>query len=83
MFICQGHFLADYLIILKDGKPVGRVISVDTDLMVVERLVGFDPEDGNPLTDLIKIDQVLFKSNMPEILKDLLPTDAVFVEVKN
>lgn len=82
MYICQGHFLADHIVIMKDDRPVGRIMSVDTDLLVAERLVGFDPEDGQPLVDLIKIDQVLFKSTIPNGLKDLLPLDVSFVEIK-
>ena len=83
MYICQGHFLAPHIIVIKDNVPVARIMSVDTDLMVAERLVGFDPEDGQPLVDLIKIDQVIFKSDMPPGLKDLLPIGTVLVEFKS
>lgn len=83
MYICQGHFLADYILVIKDEKPLGRIISVDTDLLVAERLVGFDPETGGPLTDLIKVDLVVFRSDIPAGLKDLLPVGSVLVELKS
>lgn len=83
MYICQGHFLAPHVIVVKDGLPLGRLVAVDTDLMVAERLVGFDSETGEPLTDLVKVEQVVFKSDIPPGLKDLLPTGTVLVELKS
>lgn len=73
MYICEGHFLADFILILKDGKPVGNLMAVDTDLLVAKRLVGFDPETGEPISDLIKVDQVMFAESMPNNLKNLIP----------
>ncbi len=74
MYITAGHFLAPYIIVLKDGEPIGRVIAVDTELLVAQRLVGFDSETGAELTDLVKVDQVKFLTEqIPAGLKDLVP----------
>lgn len=73
MYISQGHFLTPFIVVLKDGKPVGRLIAVDTDLKVGIRLVGFDPEEGLPITDLVEVDEITFVSDMPEDLRDLIP----------
>lgn len=72
MYIQNGHFLSPYLLVLRDGKSCSRLVSVDTDLMIGVRLVGFDPETGEQLTDLVKIDKVMFV-NLPEGLRDLIP----------
>ncbi len=78
MYISEGHFLSPYIIVLKDGEPVGRLLSVDTELKIANRLVGFDQVSGAPITDFVKIDQVKFLTDqMPETLKDLLPADLV------
>jgi hypothetical protein len=74
MYITEGHFLSPFIVVLKDGKPVGMLKSVDTDLKVGIRVVGFDPEDGLMLTELIKIDEVVFITNrMPNNLRELIP----------
>lgn len=82
MYICQGHFLAPHVIVIKDGQPLGRLVSVDTELMVAQRLVGFDAESGEAFTDLVKVDQVVFNAEIPVGLKDLLPQGTVLVNLK-
>ena len=74
MYITEGHFLSPFIVVLKDGEPVGRLISVDTDLKAGIRIVGFDPEDGSPLTDLVAVDEVIFiTEDMSDDLQNLIP----------
>lgn len=76
MFITKGHFLSPYVRVLKDGEILGMLYSVDTDLMVAIRIVGFDEEDETPLLDLVKVDDIQFLTDgMPSHLKDLLPKE--------
>ena len=82
MYICEGHFLASYVIVIKDGNPMGKLVAIDTDLLVAQRLVGFDTETGERFTDLVKVDQVVYSSAIPEDMKDLLPVGSVLVELK-
>jgi hypothetical protein len=70
----MGHFLERYVVVVKNGKPIERLLAVDTDLLVAQRVVGFNQSNGELLTDLTKVDEVLFHTDeMPEELKDLLP----------
>lgn len=84
MFITKGHFLSPFTIVYKDEQPVGMLHSVDTDLCVAIRIVGFEEdEDGqkNPVLDLVKIDKVMFSTiGMSSQIKDLLPKDALLEE---
>lgn len=76
MFITKGHFLSPYTRVMKNGKSISLIQSVDTDLMVCIRIVGFDEVDETPILDLIKIDKVAFiTEGMPGHLLDLLPDD--------
>ncbi len=82
MYITEGHFLSPFIVILRDGKKIGRILSLDTDLKVGIRLTGFDPDDGSPITDLVAFDEVIFVTeDMPEELKSIIP--AGYKIVKN
>lgn len=83
MYICQGHFLAPYVIVIKDDQPLGRLVSIDTELMVAQRLVGYQQDTGESITDLVKVDKVFFSTTIPANLKDLLPKGATLVTLKN
>ena len=84
MYICNGHFLAPNMVVIKDNKPCERLMAVDTDLLVAVRLVGYDPEDGSDLIDLVKVDNIFFiKKNMPPGLIDLIPEGFEVVDPKN
>lgn len=73
MYITMDHFLSPFIAIIKDNELVERILAVDTELLVAVRLSGFDNESGQPQTDLIKIDEVIFlKDKIPENLKYLL-----------
>ena len=81
MYICRGHFLAPYAVAIVDGKPLNRMIAVDSDLMVAQRLVGYNSDTGEEITDLVRIDNFFFISNgMPEGLKDLIPEGFEIIE---
>lgn len=74
MYITEGHFLSPFIVVLKDGEQVRMLKSVDTDLKIGIRVVGFDPEDGSMLTDLIKVDEIIFvKDRIPDNLQELIP----------
>ena len=74
MFITKGHFLSPFVRVLKDNKVLGMLYSVDTDLMVAIRIVGFDEKDETPLLDLVKVDDIQFITDgMPSHVQDLLP----------
>lgn len=75
MYICRGHFLAQYAVALgADGKAISHMIAVDTELMIAQRLTGFDPENGKEITDLVKVTKVfLVENDMPDSLIRLLP----------
>lgn len=76
MFITKGHFLSPFTVVIKDNKEVGMLHSVDTDMLVAIRIVGFDENDKTPLIDLVKVDKVFFKTeNMPSHLSDLIPNN--------
>ncbi len=83
MFITRGHFLSPYCLVYKDGKTVTNLQSVDTDLMVAIRVVGFDPEDKSAMLDLVKIDEIKFNIfSMSSMVQDLLPKDAIKVSLE-
>lgn len=74
MFFSENHFLLPHIHVVVDGKICKRLTGVDTRLMVATRLVGFDPQFGRPIIDLVKVDKVFVDlGTMPEGLKDLLP----------
>jgi hypothetical protein len=76
MYIAQGHFLSPFVVVLKDGRPIDRLMSIDTDLMVGTRLVGYDSNDGLPIIDLVVVDKVAFViKDMPEDLLDIIPLE--------
>jgi hypothetical protein len=76
MYITQGHFLSPFTVVIKDDKPINRLMAIDTDLMVVTRLVGYDPDDGLPIIDLVTVDKVLFVTEgMPQNLLDIIPLE--------
>jgi len=80
MYICRGHFLSPYVVALVDGKPVERLIAIDSDLMVAQRLVGFNPEDGSEVTDLVKIDEIMVSSDLPDAIVNLLPEGCLIMK---
>ncbi|MBD3255982.1 MAG: hypothetical protein GF383_12880, partial [Candidatus Lokiarchaeota archaeon] len=58
-----------HIYVAKDGKLCKRLTGVDTRLMVGTRLVGFDPELGRPIIDLVKVDKVFVDlGTMPQEL---------------
>lgn len=74
MFITTGHFLSPFTMVLRKEKVLGLVHSVDTDLMVAIRIVGFNSEEETPILDLVSVDYVCFiTTGMPGHLEDLLP----------
>lgn len=76
MFITKGHFLSPFVRVIKNGNPLGMLYSVDTDLLVAIRIVGFDEDTEAPLFDLVEVDEVQFiVDEMPENLRELLPLD--------
>lgn len=82
MYICSGHFLAGHIAVLKDKNPLQSLRAIDTDLMVAQRVVGYDPKTGEELTDLVKVDEVIFiDNNLPKELKDLIPNGFKIVKV--
>lgn len=74
MFITKGHFLSPFIRVLKNGQPLNMLHSIDTDLLVAIRVVGFDGDEETPLLDLVKVDEVQFVTDkMPSQLQDMLP----------
>lgn len=63
MYICMGHFLETRVKIFKNGALCGKILSVDTDLMIAVQICGYNPTTGQPLTELIVIDQIDFDKN--------------------
>jgi hypothetical protein len=84
MFITKGHFLSPYAKVYKDGEILGMLHSVDTDLLVAIRIVGFEQNEqneGSAILDLVKIDKVAFSTQgMPSQIKELLPKDVLIEE---
>ena len=78
MFITKGHFLSPYTRVVKNDEVLSFIHSIDTDLSVCIRIVGFDEADQTPLLDLIKVDLVYFVTEgMPSQLLDLIPEDLI------
>lgn len=76
MYIFNGHFLSPYAKIFKNGEVVGRIIGVDTELMVAQRLIGYDPNTGAEICDLIKVDEVKIDTELlPDYLKEMIPEE--------
>ncbi len=74
MFISENHFLLPHVQVVVDGKIHHRITGVDTQLMVGTRIVGYDPEHGVPIIDLVKVDRILIDlGTMPEGLFEMLP----------
>jgi len=64
------------MVVLKDDMPIGNLLAIDTDLMVAERLMGYDPQTGHPISDLVKVDKIMFvEKGMAEGLADLIPDE--------
>lgn len=80
MFITKGHFLSPFVRVMKNGKQISMLQSVDTDLMVAIRVAGYDEDNETPLLDLVKVDEVQYiTSRMPSQLQDLLPEGAILI----
>lgn len=83
MFITKGHFLSPYARAYKNEKLLKSLHSLDTDLMVAIRIVGFDEQENTPILDLVKVDKIVFAiNNMPSQLEDLLPNNFERIEEK-
>ena len=60
MNITPYHFFSKHTIVMKDGKPLGMVQSVDTDLMVAAILSGYDFDNKQDLLELVRVDEICF-----------------------
>lgn len=80
MFITKGHFLSPFVQVIKNGKPLKLIHSIDTEMLVAIRVVGFESETEAPILDLVKVDEVQFVSDrMPSQLQELLPEGCTIV----
>ena len=81
MFITKGHFLSPFVRVIRGGKPMDMLHSVDTDMLVAIRVVGFDKDNETPILDLVKVDEIQYlTARMPSHLQDLLPKDCKIIE---